>query len=127
MKEIKSVRFQQESPSAFPAKMCPLSAGKCVRFRQEYVTNNDIINFSFYFFYFFSRIYGIAKNIAQTKGIRPRGSWWLRRTPRSAIRQELQPKMDKPLRRNSKPYRIHPEFYSGPGRSAFYLTLVGNL
>jgi len=40
-------------------------------------------------------------------GIRPRGSWWLRRTTRSAIRQELQPKMDKPLGRNSKPYHIH--------------------
>ena len=30
----------------------------------------------------------------------------------SVIRQELQPKMDKPLRRNSKPYHIHA--YTGP-------------
>ena len=31
---------------------------------------------------------------------------------RSVIRQESQPKMDKPLRRNSKPYHIHA--HAGP-------------
>jgi len=33
-------------------------------------------------------------------------------SPRSVIRQELQPKLDKPLRRNSKPYHIHAD--AGP-------------
>ena len=65
----------------------------------------------------------VAKNLAQTMGIRPRGSWWLRRTTRSAIRQELQPKMDKPLGRNSKPYHIHTNTahsFAGLARMYYY-------
>jgi len=79
MKEEKSVRFQQESPSAFPAKkcpfsarirvrfaqellsvfsrkVCPFSAGKCVRFGQEYAEIKKSKK-ALYYFTFFMHIY----------------------------------------------------------------------